>query len=125
MQRTPLATTPRRRLTGGYVDAGDGNAATDHGLYDGGHVGLGCRTAEAAAEQRVDDEVVGAVDEVRLAGHVRQERHVLQLALVRQSADERRLADAPREKDRRTIVLQQSTNHHAASQARFDLPRHT
>jgi len=94
-----------RVLTGWDVDAGYRDAALDHRLYDGGHVRLGRRTAEPAAEQRVDDDVVRAGDEVRLGRHVRQERDVLQLTLLRQSAVERRLARATRKEDRRPIVL--------------------
>lgn len=92
-------------LTRRNVNAGDRDSALDHCLNDGGHVRFGSRAAESAAEQRVDDDVVGAGDEVRLGWHVRQERYVLQLALLRQLAVERRLARSARIKDGRTIVL--------------------
>ena len=92
-------------LTRRNVNAGDWNTALDHSLYDRSHVRLRCRTAEAAAEQCVDDDVVGAGDEVRLGRHVRQERNVLQFALLRQFAVERRLARSAGVEDGRTIAL--------------------
>ena len=103
--RTFTAQVLQRVLTRRDVNAGNRDAALDHRLDDGCHVRLRRRAAEAAAEERVDDDVVGAGDEVRLGRHVRQERDVLQLALFRQTAVERRLARAPREEDRRSIVL--------------------
>lgn len=92
-------------LTRRDVDAGDRHSTLDHSLDDGGHVWLGRRTAEPASEQRVDDDVVGAGDEVCLGRHVRQEWDVLQLALLGQLAVERRLARPARVEDGRTIVL--------------------
>jgi len=68
------------------VNAGYRDTALDHRLNDGGHVGLRRGTAEPAAKQGVDDDVVGAGDEVSLGRHVRQERDVLQLTLLRQTA---------------------------------------
>jgi len=94
-----------RILTRRNVNAGDRDTAFDHSLDNRGHVGLRCRTAKPAAEQRVDDDVVGAGNEVRLRRHVRQERDVLQLALLRQFAVERRLGCSARVEDGRTIVL--------------------
>ena len=59
-----ISTIRVRVLTGRDVDAGDRDSTLDHGLNDGGHVELRCRPDEATAEQRVDDEVVPAGDEM-------------------------------------------------------------
>jgi len=97
-------------LTRRDVDTGDWNATLDHGLNDGSHVRFGRGTPKATAKQSIDDDIVGACDEMRLGRHVRQKRDVLQFALLRQTAVERRLVRSARVEDGRTIVLLPANN---------------